>query len=549
MAKIKLSDYLFKRIQELGVDKTFGIPGDFVLPLYAAQERIGMETVVLTHEPSIGFAADAYGRLRGLGVALTTYGAGGLNMINPVGLAYAEESPLLVISGAPETKFRSNKPQFHHCVKDFQTQLRVFEAVTESQAVLDNPILAQAEIDRVLETTVKKSRPGYIEIPRDMVNAEIEIHDRVPDAFENQAPTEATYAAVSEILSKLTKAKQPVLMAGAQLRRFHLMDKVIAFCEALNIPVVTSILGKASFPETHRNFIGNYFGQFGNPKVKEFVEASDCILCLGAVLTEMETAGYTAKLPVENLIQVTYQEVSVAHHTYQGLDIKFVVEELVKQAVKSKSIKFQIPKIDPEELPDQKPEDPLKVSHIIKSLNSVLTSDFGVISDVGDCLYSGLSLKTDIFIAPGYYSSMGFGTPAGIGAQFANPKRRSIILVGDGAFQMTGMEISTAIKHGINPIVVLFNNSSYAMLKFIDQQRDYYDLARWDYVKLTEAIGGRAVRANTGAEFTDALSQALKSDKLFLIDAILDKDDISPTLKRLTDHFGKKVRAALAQAN
>ncbi|MDX2106818.1 MAG: thiamine pyrophosphate-binding protein [Candidatus Melainabacteria bacterium] len=549
MAKIKLSDYLFKRIQELGVDKTFGIPGDFVLPLYAAQQRIGMETVVLTHEPSIGFAADAYGRLRGLGVALTTYGAGGLNMINPVGLAYAEESPLLVISGAPETKFRSNKPQFHHCVKDFQTQLRVFEAVTESQAVLDNPILAQAEIDRVLETTVKKSRPGYIEIPRDMVNAEIEIQDRVPDTIENQAPTEATYAAVSDILSKLSHSKQPVLMAGAQLRRFHLMDKVISFCEALNIPVVTSILGKASFPETHRNFIGNYFGQFGNPKVKEFVEASDCILCLGAVLTEMETAGYTAKLPVENLIQVTYQEVSVGHHSYNGLDIKFVVEELVQQAIKSKSVKFQIPNIEPEELPDQKPEDALKVSHIIKSLNSVLTPDFGVVSDVGDCLYSGLSLKTDIFIAPGYYSSMGFGTPAGIGAQIANPKRRSIILVGDGAFQMTGMEISTAIKHGINPIVVLFNNSSYAMLKFIDQQRDYYDLARWDYVKLTEAIGGKAVRAKTGAEFTDALSQALKSDKLFLIDAILDKEDISPTLKRLTDHFGKKVRAALAQAN
>lgn len=549
MAKIKLSDYLFKRIQELGVDKTFGIPGDFVLPLYAAQQKFGMETVVLTHEPSIGFAADAYGRLRGLGVALTTYGAGGLNMINPVGLAYAEESPLLVISGAPETKFRSNKPQFHHCVKDFQTQLRVFEAVTESQAVLDNPLLAQSEIDRVIETTVRKSRPGYLEIPRDMVNAEIDIQDRVPDTTESQAPTEATIAAVAEILAKLARAKQPVLMAGAQLRRFKLMEKVIAFCEGLDLPVVTSILGKASFPETHKNFIGNYFGQFGNPNLKEYVESSDCILCLGAVLTEMETAGYTAKLPVENLIQVTYQEVTVAHHSYQGLDIKVVVDELLAQAKKTKGTKFNIPKIEPEVLKDPGPDAPLAVSQIISSLNSILSPDFGVVSDVGDCLYAGLGLKTDIFIAPGYYSSMGFGTPAGIGAQFANPKRRSIILVGDGAFQMTGMEISTAIKHGINPIVVLFNNSSYAMLKFIDQQRDYYDLARWDYVKLTEALGGKAVRAQTGAEFSNALAQAVKSDKLFLIDAILDKEDISPTLKRLTDHFGKKVRAALAQAN
>src|SRR5579883_1177590 len=119
MPKQKLADYLFNRVKECGVDCTFGIPGDFVLPLYAAQARAGLKTVVMTHEPSVGFAADAYARLKGLGVALVTYGAGGLNMVNPIGLAYAEESPVLVISGSPETRYRTQKPHLHHCVKTF----------------------------------------------------------------------------------------------------------------------------------------------------------------------------------------------------------------------------------------------------------------------------------------------------------------------------------------------------------------------------------------------------------------------------------------------
>jgi len=140
---------------------------------------------------------------------------------------------------------------------------------------------------------------------------------------------------------------------------------------------------------------------------------------------------------------------------------------------------------------------------------------------------------------------MGFGVPAGIGAALADRSRRPIILVGDGGFQMTGMEISTAVRMGLNPIVVVFNNGSYAMLRHIDQQREYYGLARWDYAGIARAVGGNGVQATTGADFKKALAEADKSKGLYLIDAVIDESDISPTLKRLTDHFGAKVRAAL----
>lgn len=547
MEKSKLADYLFNRIKDCNIDCTFGIPGDFILPLYAAQQRLGMKTIVMTHEPAVGYAADAYARLRGLGIAMVTYGAGGLNMINPIGLAYAEDSPVIVISGSPETRYRSQKPELHHCVKSFNTQFNVFSEVTESQTILTNPATAQEEIDRVFDTTLKHSKPGYIEVPRDMVNYEIDIcNHRAPDTMESSSI--GVDEAVNDILERLRSAQRPVMFVGVQIRRFNFMDKVIALAEALHIPVVTSILGKASFPETHPNFIGNYFGQFGNPRVREYVESSDCVLSLGTVLTEMETAGYTAKLDIKTLIQSTAREVNVGHRTYRGVDLCSLVEELLSRSTSKlkPSMHFTIPSIACEDIAPKPGTKELTVAGMIEDLNAVMSDKFSVVSDVGDCLYAGMSLKTDIFIAPGYYSSMGFGVPAGIGAQIANPRRRSIILVGDGGFQMTGMEISTAAKLGLNPIVIVFNNASYAMLRFIDQKRDYYDLPRWDYSAIAKAVGGKGVQATTRDDFKKALKSAQASDGLFLIDAVINEDDISPTLRRLTDHFGAKVKAAIS---
>jgi indolepyruvate decarboxylase len=543
MHKTKLADYLFKRVQDHGIDTTFGIPGDFVLPLYAAQERAGLKTVVMTHEPSVGFAADAYARLRGLGVALVTYGAGGLNMINPVGLAYAEESPLLVLSGSPETRYRDQKPLLHHCVKTFDTQYRVFSEVTESQTLLSNPKTSQEEIERVLSTTVKCSRPGYIEIPRDMVNGEIDTSDLAPDSVEGHSA--GLREAISDIVERLAGARKPVMVVGAQARRFHLKSEVIELAELLNIPVVTSILGKASFPESHPNFIGNYFGQFGNPKVRDYVESADCIFTLGALLTEMETGGYTAKFPADILIQVSANEISAGHRNYQGADLRAIVEGLLAHYKKNSPPHYNVPKIEPEHISAPPNAKELTVAAMIEQLNLTADHRYAIVSDVGDCLYAGMSIKTDIFIAPGYYSSMGFGVPAGIGAQVATPERRSIILVGDGGFQMTGLEISTAVKLGLNPIVIVFNNASYAMLKFIDQKREYYNLPRWDYAALAKAVGGDGVQAETKADFEKAMKMAVASKKLFLIDAVISENDISPTLRRLTDHFGAKVRASI----
>src|SRR5439155_4010428 len=170
---MNLTEYLFHRLRELGVGHTFGIPGDFVLPVYAVQEQVGMPTVVCAHEPGVGFAADAYARFRGLGVALVTYGPGALNTLNPVACAYAEQSPLLVVSGGPEVALRRPELHLHHVIKTFESQLQIYREVTVDAAILDDPASAPDTIDRVLRNVVERKRPGYLEIPRDRVQASV----------------------------------------------------------------------------------------------------------------------------------------------------------------------------------------------------------------------------------------------------------------------------------------------------------------------------------------------------------------------------------------
>ena len=258
----------------------------------------------------------------------------------------------------------------------------------------------------------------------------------------------------------------------------------------------------------------------------------------------METAGYSAQLPKEKLILINNEEISIGGRDFSRLDFKTFMPNLADGIVNGarELNTFQIPQIAAEVI-DSSAED-LSVGHIIDAVNRIIDENICIVTDVGDCLYAGLNIKTDNFIAPGYYSTMGFGVPASVGVQLADKNKRPIVLVGDGGFQMTGMEIATAVKEGLSPIVIIFNNASYGMLKFIDKDRPYYGLPTWDYVSIGKALGATSYRAQTCLEFDAALRNALKSRSAVLIDAMLSPEDLSPALRRLTNHFGERMRAA-----
>src|SRR5262245_20341739 len=221
---LSVGQYLIRRLQDYGLKHAFGVPGDYILTFYGQLERSPIEVIGCTREDCAGFAADAYARINGLGAVCVTYCVGGLSVCNSIAGAYAEKSPVVVISGAPGLAERVNNPLLHHKVRDFRTQIEVFEKLCVACTELIDPSIAFREIDRVLDTVARFKRPGYIEIPRDQVEVVPPIVHTYHHGESTEDPQVADEA-VDEAAQLMAKAKQPVIIAGVEIHRFGLQDK------------------------------------------------------------------------------------------------------------------------------------------------------------------------------------------------------------------------------------------------------------------------------------------------------------------------------------
>jgi len=542
-----LSAFLFDELWREGVRQIFGIPGDFVLNLYEALEADGRFRLVrLSHEPAVGFAADGAARITGgLGVCCVTYGAGGLNMINPVACAYAEESPLVVLTGGPGRAEKAAEIHVHHEVKTFESQLKVYQEVTEYAAILDDPRTAASHIRKALEVATKLKRPVYLEIPRDMVNAEIDVPDvieHVPLPVDDAAVKEAA----QEILARLTNAERPVIIAGVEVHRFRLRDQVIALAEALNVPVASSLLGRGVFPTRHPNFIGTYLGVVSPAPLREMVERADCVLLLGELVSDTGLGVSAGCLSDTNLLIAVARDVYIGRHRYKHTPLDRIVAALLASPLPRKTMPPHAPsdQLSPEVLERPKDDEPIKVRHLIGALNEFLAprADTPVVVDTGDCLFAAVDIRANEVIGPGYYATMGFAVPAALGIEIASG-RRPIVLVGDGAFQMTGPEISQAPVYGCRPIVVVFNNTRWEMLQAFVPDANYNATVAWPFAQLAKLWGGRGFTAHTPAEFRQALAAAWDSDRFSLIDVSLERGDVSPILRGFVQAFKARLTA------
>ena len=324
-----LHQFLFDRLWDRGVRHIYGIPGDFALNLFEALERDGRFALVrLSHEPAVGFAADGAARMTGgLGVCCVTYGAGGLNMVNPVACAYAEQSPLVVLSGGPGRAEKRAGLHVHHEVKTFESQLNVYSEVTEYSAILDDPRTAATHITRAIDVAMKAKRPVYLEIPRDMVTEAID--PPLPDArLEMPVDDGAVEEAVAEIAARVRGAARPVLIAGVEVHRFQLRDHIVRLAETLQLPVASSFLGRGAFPTRHPQFVGTYLGVVSPPELRAIVEESDCVLLVGERISDTSLGISANRLTERNLLIVVARDVFIGHHRYENVPIDRVVAGL-----------------------------------------------------------------------------------------------------------------------------------------------------------------------------------------------------------------------------
>ena len=257
-----IGEYLISRLSALGVGHVFGIPGDYVLGFYDQLVASDLQVIVTCDEQGAGFAADGYARVRGLGAVCVTYCVGGLKVANPTAGAFAEKSPVVVISGAPGMKERERNPLLHHKVREFDTQRKVFEQLTVASTVLNDPPTAFQEIDRVLHAALRYKRPVYIEIPRDMVTR-FGIQHHAPTRIHEASDPAALAEALDEAVQMINRARQPVILADVEVHRFGLQELLLALIEKANIPFASTILGKSVISEQHPLYLGVYRGGHG----------------------------------------------------------------------------------------------------------------------------------------------------------------------------------------------------------------------------------------------------------------------------------------------
>jgi len=537
-----IGEYLIARLQAGGVGHVFGIPGDYVLGFYDLLARSALETVTTCDEQGAGFAADGYARLRGLGVVCVTYCVGGLKIVNPVAGAFAEKSPVVVISGAPGVRERQKNPLLHHKVRDFETQKKVFDQITVASTVLDDPDTAFAEIDRVLHAALRHKRPVYIELPRDMVDVQGNAQ-HTPGKGREPSDADALREALEEAVSLLNAAAKPVILADVEIHRFALQELTLKLIEKTGIPFTTTILGKSVLGEQHPLYLGLYEGAMGVEAVREYVENSDCVLMLGAFMTDINLGIYTARLDPARTISVTSEKLSIRYHTFEDVRFEDFLRGLATAPIQRRKVKMPRREAIPEYRPD--PQAALTVARLFARLNGFLTDETIVVCDVGDALFGAADLsihRRTEFLGPAYYASMGFAVPAAIGAEMANRALRPLVLVGDGAFQMTGVELSTAVRHGLRPIVLVLNNGGYGTERHL-LDGPFNDILPWHYLRLPELLGaGRGWVAATEGELESALAEAAANTEGFsLIDVHLDPLDRSPAMDRLASRLAKRL--------
>jgi TPP-dependent 2-oxoacid decarboxylase len=517
--KATIGSAVLNRLHRLGVRHIFGIPGDYVLSLYQLIEASPIKHIGTTREDCAGFAADAYARINGIGAVCVTYCVGGLNTVNAIACAYAERSPVVLLTGSPGLSERTRTPYLHHMVRDFGTQREVFERMTVAAVTLDDPLTAEREMDRAFAALLRYRRPIYIEIPRDMVHCPLTGGMKPFCIEDTPSDPAALEEAISEVRIMLASAKRPAMLVGAEVGRFGLQDDLARLVERLNIPVASTLLGKSIIREDHPLYVGVYGGLIGRDEVQQFINDSDCLLILGSILSDVEDLDATSPLLSEGrTIHATADRVAIKHHRYESIKFQDFVQGLVRSPLPSfshsqRSLPTRI--VTAPSSPDL--DAPVTLEGLFRHLDTVLTEKTVVIADVGESLFA-------------------------LGASFADPSLRPIVLVGDGAFQMTGTELASCVRYGQAPIVILLNNRGYSTEREI-LEGPFNDVHEWQYDKVCDLIGGgQGSRVSTQREFEQTLAAAFADQhQLHLLNVLLSPNDRSPGMVRLARRLGKKL--------
>jgi len=544
--------YLAARLEQIGLTHYFAVPGDYNLVLLdelLKNPRLSM--ISCCNELNAGYAADGYARATGGAAAVVvTFSVGGLSVLNAVAGAYAEDLPLIIISGGPNTNSEAECELLHHTLGllDYGYQRDIFRRVTAEALLVRNPADAPREIDLAIDRALVLRKPVYLEVACNIAKVQISsAHARSFDGQRRSDPR-SLEDAVEHAAALLNEATKPVLVAGVKLRSFGAIEAFRELADAAGYGVAVMPNAKGMFDEQNDHFLGIYWGPVGSPGCAEIVESADLVLFAGATFTDYTTTGHAALANPARMIQARPDGVVLPGQTFNEVSLPEFLRALAPRLKRNETALGAYRRIREDILPVKPgPADaPLTTRQLFARVEKLLDANSAVVAETGDSWFNGMRLDLPsgaAFEIQMQYGSIGWSVGATLGYALGRPERRVIALIGDGSFQLTAQEVSTMIRYGLRPIIFLINNGGYTIEVEI-HDGPYNVIKNWHYAELINVFNaedgrGWGTRVRTEGELDAAIAKAVKHDGPALIECLIDRDDCSKQLLEWGMHVAK----------
>ncbi len=540
---MKVAEYLVKRLEELGINHIFGLPGDFNFNiLYAIENNPNTRWVGCINELNAGYAADGYARIKGYGAVVTTYGVGELSVINAVAGSMAENIPVMSIVGVPSTKLIETKTRVHHNFQDvnYFAFAEAFKNVTATTAFL-NKANAKIEIDRIMKVFVKERKPVYIAIPVDIAEMEIQERDVSCEWFSD----EKILKTVSEkIAKKINEAKNPVILGDSLIKRFDAKIEYREFVEKSGIPVTNFLMGTNLIDMDYDKYLGSYYSKFKNPVAEKAVNETDCLIAVGPVYTDLNSYGFNLPYKLDNHVAIYGTYTYVDGIRYDNVKMSDVLDSVTK-LVKTREIEIEKPIIGYNKVEASNKE--LTSEYIYPRLQEFIKENDIVVAETGIIPQGVVQIKfpqnVDIQTQT-LWGSIGWATPATLGVALAKPNSRVILITGEGSHQLTAMEIGNMLRFGIKPIVIVLNNKGYTIERVLsnDVDDEFNNIVQMNYSKFARVFEGEvwSTKVTTEEDFDKALKVTQIMNKMCYLEICTSKLDMPVLIKDLIANFKNK---------
>jgi acetolactate synthase-1/2/3 large subunit len=543
MTRMTGADAILRSLEAEGVEVMFGLPGGAILPLYDAMAKgTKVRHVLARHEQGAGHMAQGYARASGrVGVAVATSGPGATNLVTPIADAWMDSTPIVCITG----QVRSNligTDAFQECdITGITMPIVKHSWLVRDVEEIPHTIKAAFHIAQT-----GRSGPVLVDVPRDIQEAEFDFEYPEEVNLPGWKPSRrGNPRQIGLAAERIVAAKQPVLYVGGGVVNADAMDELRALAESARLPVVTTLMAKSAFPESHELFYG-WPGMHG-PKWSNYaINKADLLIAVGARFDDRVTGKLSAFAPAADVIHFDIDPAEIGKLRKADIPVVGPLKGVLHELGKAVGAQAVAGRTEPwlqqiaawrDEFPlryGSAPTEMMKPQPVFEQLQA-LSQDREIVWTTGVGQHQMWAMqyllcdKPRTFITSGGLGTMGFGIPAAVGAKAARPDATVVCVDGDGCFQMTAQELATSVLEGLPIVVVIVNNGYLGMVRqwqdmFFEERFSQIKLTHAvpDYARLAQAYGAAGFTVESEDELADVLAEAMDCGRTAVVDCRVD---------------------------